>query len=40
MVGVLKEKSEGSELVLAVIVSDGRLNDKWILDTTCKFHVL
>jgi hypothetical protein len=39
MVGVLKEKSEGSELVLIVIVSDGCLNDKWIIDTTCKFHV-
>ncbi|GLT72015.1 hypothetical protein SLA2020_439880 [Shorea laevis] len=37
--GVVEENYEDSEFVLAVTVSDGRFNDKWILDTACTFHM-
>jgi hypothetical protein len=37
--GVVKENSKGSDLVLAISISDDRSNDKWVLDTACTFHM-
>jgi hypothetical protein len=37
--GVVKENSKGSDLVLAISISDDCSNDKWVLDTTCTFHM-
>jgi hypothetical protein len=39
VVGVVEGKSEASDIVLAVTVSDGPFNDKWVLDTACTFHM-
>jgi hypothetical protein len=39
VVGVVEKKSEGSELVIAITISDGRLNDKWVLDNDCTFYI-
>jgi hypothetical protein len=36
---VVEENYEDSEFVLAVTVSNGRFNDKWVLDTACTFHI-
>lgn len=37
--GVVEENSDGSEIVLAVSLSDGRFSDKWVLDSACTFHM-
>jgi hypothetical protein len=37
--GIVEGKSEASDIVLAVTVSDGPFNDKWVLDTACTFHM-
>jgi hypothetical protein len=37
--GVVEEKFNGSELVLVVTNSDSHFNDKWVLLTTCIFHI-
>jgi hypothetical protein len=37
--GVVEENSEDEDFVLAVTDSDGRLNDKWVLDTACTSHM-
>jgi hypothetical protein len=37
--GVIKENSKGSDLVFTISTSNDRSNDKWVLDTACKFHM-
>jgi hypothetical protein len=37
--GVVEEHSKCSDLVLVVIISNDRSNDKWVLDTACTFHM-
>jgi hypothetical protein len=39
MAGVVEENSEDEDFVLAVTDSDGRLIDKWVLDTACTSHM-
>jgi hypothetical protein len=39
MAGVVEENYEDEEFVIAIIDSDGRLNDQWVLDTTCTSHM-
>jgi hypothetical protein len=37
--GVVEENDEGSDLVLAVTISDSHFYDKWVLDTACTAHM-
>ena len=37
--GVVEENDEGSNLVLAITISDSRFYDKWVLDTPCTAHM-
>jgi hypothetical protein len=36
---VVEGNSKGLDLVLLVTISDHRSNNKWVLDTTCTFHM-
>ena len=37
--GVTEDISDGSDNVLTIVVSDGRFNDEWILDSGCSYHM-
>jgi hypothetical protein len=37
LTGIVKEKSKGLELVLAITFYDGRFNGTWILDIALHF---
>jgi hypothetical protein len=36
---VVEGNSKGSDLILAVTISDDHSNDKWVFNTTCTFHM-